>query len=432
MPQVVGTVALQFTANTAQFHQETGKVNKTLGETSKNFGGAQRAASNFAAKGIAEAIPALQGFEHQIGSLLTKVANAQGLLGTLGAAGLIAGGILGGIRLGNLISDFIDLGSSLEDYEKKMKAAGEEQDKFLAKLIKAGDTTRSVRADLAKSRADLAQSAAELGGDLFGAAAGKHQQAVLDIEAGEEQIRRSIVATTERGAAQEALITANKQAHLNRRLAADNRYWAEQDKIASDALAKSTADFAKANNAELDALEKRRQLRKEIEARATTVVEAGLITDPGARAEAVKKDFVARAEAFAVLIQKGRAWRDVQNDVFATEQEFIKEGLPGFAQAVLDTGESFKKVGVDTDSLTQATENWRKGLNEIPASVDKADPAIKALIERFGQMQQKAMDAAAAIQFLNSVVTPGVAPQPQVLAPQGGQLVGQWQGAFEP
>jgi len=186
-----------------------------------------------------------------------------------------------------------------------------------------------------------------------------------------------------------------------------------------DASKKETELFAKTTTLLLDDLKNRLDLRKQLEAKTTTLVESGAIADPLRGQRQTAQNFKDLAEGFAFLLKSGRTWNDLQDQIFAKEQELQHQGFPGFAQAVVEAGQKMERLGLTTRSIEADWFSLSKRVgDDMPAAINRADPAIQALIQRFQQMRAEAELTTKAVATLaNTIAVGGNAPTPEVTAP---------------
>src|SRR5207249_10934085 len=135
--------------------------------------------------------------------------------------------------------------------------------------------------------------------------------------------------------------------------------------------------FVDSTAAFIEQLQKRLDLRKQLEERTTGLVEAGQISDPLADADKIRKQFTTEAEGFALLLDKGRPWRDLQDQIFAKDQEFQNLGFAAFAAAIDTARGKFRDLGIDQASINFSLGSLSKSLgDDLPASINRADPAL--------------------------------------------------------
>ena len=177
--------------------------------------------------------------------------------------------------------------------------------------------------------------------------------------------------------------------------------------------------FLESTSAFLDNLQKRLDLRKQLEERTTGLVEAGQIFDPSRDTDKIKKQFTLESEGFALLLDKGRPWRDLQEQIFAKDQTFQEQGFAGFASAIDTARTKFRDLGIDTASIDASELALSKRLgDDLPAAINRADPAMVQLTQRFQLMREEIRTTTAAMWGLvNSIAAIGGSPSPLVLPP---------------
>lgn len=418
----IGTISLDLEANTAQFHQEMGKARDTLGKTGGSFSSAEHAAASFATKGLGEAVPAVQGMEFGLGRLATSALNAGGALRFGGLAAIGFGTGLGAVFLEKKAIEFIALGTSVASFEERLKKAGEEQQKFFDNLS----------ANIATNVAFAKEQLAALGqtkvlglqsvGDTEGAIRAQRQAALDELEfeiksrpaAGLQKFAAGKI-TAEQLAGTQIEIERTATAQRVKINAEAGKAFADLDKAR---LESEKASFLAGTSALLDTLQKRLDLRKQIEDTTKGLVEGGQIFDPFANADKVKDQATKEADAFALLLDKGRPWRDLQEQIFAKDQQFADQGFSGFAAAVENARGKLRDLGIDSASLDASTFALSKRLgDDMPAAINRADPAIIQLINRFQIMRIEANATNIAIQELAKTIAGGNAPPAPIVTP---------------
>ncbi len=186
--------------------------------------------------------------------------------------------------------------------------------------------------------------------------------------------------------------------------------------------------FKTETNAQLENLQRRLEQRKRVEEATASLIQAGTIVDPFGEAEKTREAAKIRAEGFALLLDKGRRWADLEAQIFAAEREFDAKGLFGFVTLIDEARTKFRDLGIDSLSIQSSVASLAMSLgDDLPASINRADPAIVQMIQRFQLMRLEANQTAIAVQQLAEVIAAGGPP----LAPIVGAPVDLGFGAGE-
>jgi hypothetical protein len=145
----IGTLIVEMRANTAQFNTSMDGAHEKLGKTTGISKNAEQALSKFAAKGIGEIIPIGNRAENALDKLFSKMLHGKGVLGQLGTATVVLGAAFAAFKLGNLIGEWLALGTSVENYKKQIEEAKKAQDELIASLRKQHDVTSGLDKQLA-------------------------------------------------------------------------------------------------------------------------------------------------------------------------------------------------------------------------------------------------------------------------------------------
>jgi hypothetical protein len=145
----IGTLVVEMRANNAQFHTEMGKSQGAMGKT----GGSSRQLTNqlskLAASGFGAVIPGAEGAERAIGKFTVAASKMGGAMGLLGPALLVIGAGFAAFKIGERISEWVALGTSAENYKKKVEEALEAQKKFSEQMAKDRSTANGLAKELA-------------------------------------------------------------------------------------------------------------------------------------------------------------------------------------------------------------------------------------------------------------------------------------------
>lgn len=427
-----GTIVVELQANTAQFQQQMGRAGNSFREVSEGAGRSERALVSFAARGIGVIVPEAEGAAHSLLGLVEKATKASGALALMAKSGLVAGVAIGaflvGQRLREEIDNWLELGETSHKTLERLKNDAEEQTKFSDRRAAAINLLINLEGKLAASRAKASEAAQKTatGGDTSESLGAGLEGRLAAIDLAQRLEEGNIRKTIEMGANRDRAIVASQIAANAERFAATRDYYNSIAKLGDDATQKAVAQFQTETNAMLDSLKRRLDLRKQLEQQTAGLVESGAITDPLANAEKTKRQFELEAAGFVQLLDVGRPWRDLQEQIFAKDQEFQSKGFSGFAAAVQDqkvrigdvTG-TLRGLAIDTDSVTQSWNALGLKLGTIPSAIAAAGAPIDALIQKFREMKSAALDTAGAVQALaNTIATTREGPPaPIVEAP---------------
>lgn len=422
----VGSIVVELQANTAQFHQEMGKASGALQNVTRESGYSERALSHFAAKGLGEVIPAAQGAEFAISKVIDRALHAAGALRLLGGAGALIGGTLlvaaGVQRLQEEIKNWLALGETISQTTERLKTEADEQEKFATRRKAAVSLLISLEGQLAQARAESAASALKAQGDEPNAAGAtlEAQTAALNLE---KQLRdRNIIETIAQGERRNQALLNSELLLSVRRTKINEDYYGTLRKLQEDATAKALQLFTTETNAMLESLKRRLDLRKAIEDEANAAAQRqgfGDIFAPFEQADKTKQDAQKIAEGFALLLDKGKAFRDVFPEITRVAEEFQQRGFSGFAAAVEDARGKFRDLGIDAQSIETSFTSLSARLGrDLPAGISAAIPEVAKMIQTLDLMKISADRAANSIQVLaQSISAEGGGPTPIVTAP---------------
>jgi hypothetical protein len=424
----IGAVITEFRANAAQFLQETGKVSEANAKVGKTAAVSQRQMANYASQGIGAVIPAAAGAESQIAQLITGITKANGALALLGKGLLAVGAFAFGVQLGTKLREEIDnwlaLGESVSQTTERLKKEAEEQKKF------ADERARSVRLlmNLEKERREL-EGAAEV--ELFKredpmeAAALELAAEQANIESRRALREREIIETIrDEGRRRQALIES-AGITTAARLKAEREYHNNINKLNQESLEAAKKIYVDETTALIEQLQKRVEMRKQIESRAKEGAErAGLgdIFAPFRQADETKQDMQKVAEGFALLLADGKRWADLAPEIFRVSAEFERRGFFGFLQTIEESRRRFEVMRIGAKEVVADFESVRLAVDRFPDSLTAADPAIQGFIQKLNAMEVQANRTAQAIQELARSVTtttlpPVTAAEPAEVAP---------------
>jgi hypothetical protein len=425
MATTIGTLNLELTANTAQFQREMGKTRETLDKTEKSFGATQRGATNFATKGLGSIAPDAAGAEKAIGKVIDKLLAMGGAAKVAGQGLIVIGTFLAAREAGQKIREEIDnwlaFGETVDVTMERLKREATEQEKFAQQRVRAIQLILGFEQQLAVQTLQAAAQRAKFQGEETQVSLALTVQAEQAALAARTELqRRQIIESVQNEALRARALAGLLAASTAERLAIEEKYLASSAKLSQDKLEKERAAFQKTTEFWVDEYKKRFEARKKLDEDLAKLVEAGRIQDPLADTRAITKSFNEEAKALATLTESGVPWRDVQGQIFEKVKEFQDKGVPGFAQAVEDYRKQMIAAGTDTAALTKTQEILNKNLGvDMPANIDKADPAIQKLIERFKDIQREAGNAATAVQTLANVISIQRNAPPIVTAPVG-------------
>jgi hypothetical protein len=427
-----GTIVIELQANTAQFQQAMGRAGNSLGEVREGAGRSERALVSFAARGIGVIVPEAEGASHALLGLIEKATKGAGAMALLAKSGLVAGVAIGaflvGQRLREEIDNWLELGETSHKTLERLKTELEEQQKFADKRAASINLLITLEGKLAQGRAKASEAAQKgsLGEDTVGSLGAGLEGRLAAINLAQRLEEANIRKTIEMGKNRDQALLASQLASNAERIAATRDFYNAVAKLQDDATNKSIELFKNETTAQLDSLQRRLDLRKRLEDQTAGLVQSGAIFDPLASGEATRKQMELEASGFALLLDKGRPWRDLQEQIFAKDQEFASKGFAGFATAVQEqkvvidgTSGSLRSLAIDTDSLRTSWEALGQKLSNIPTAIAAAGAPIDALIQKFREMKVEALNTASAVQTLaNTIATTREGPpEPIVTAP---------------
>ncbi|MDD5305548.1 MAG: hypothetical protein PHS14_20805, partial [Elusimicrobia bacterium] len=127
----IGSLVVRLNMDGSDFQRNIGKARDGLQETGAMSSKTEHALSQMAAKGFGTAIPAAEGFEHQLSRGIAQMSKATGWLGMLGQAAVIAGGALLVAAGVQALQHWIRTGEAIwkvkENLEKLTQAANDER-----------------------------------------------------------------------------------------------------------------------------------------------------------------------------------------------------------------------------------------------------------------------------------------------------------------
>ncbi len=420
----IGSLTLDLRANAGEFHQELGRARTSLGSLSRESGASQHALSSFAAKGLGSVIPAAQGAEFAINRMLSTALRGRGALLLLGQAGAIVGGTLlvaaGFQKFQDEMQHFLKTGTfGITAFLDQLKKDAEEQEKFAARRVQTIGLLIGLEGKLGQARASASQAALTAMKDEPGAAGAGLERELTQIALEEKLREGAILKDIKMGADRERALTLSTQIGLSERRAAVENYYATLAKIEDAATAKTLDTFKTETSAQLENLQRRLEQRKRIEESTAALIQVGTIVDPLGEAEKTREAAKIRAEGFALLLDKGRRWADLEAQIFAAEREFDVKGLFNFGVLIEEARTKFQNLGIDALSIQGSLTSLAMRLgDDLPASINRADPAIVQMIQRFQLMRLEANQTAIAVQQLANVIAAGgPAPAPIVGAP---------------
>jgi hypothetical protein len=423
----IGAVITEFRANAGQFFQETGKVITTTEKVGRTAGVSQRQMANYATQGLGAVIPAAEGAEHAIATVITSLLKMGGVLALLGKGAILTGGFITGVMIGQRLKDeianWLEWGETINQTTERLKEETESQKKF------ATERERSVRLliNLEKERRAAASEAQveRLTGRPLDIAA-EEREAALEQETLKRQIReRDILAATigfeerrRKALIESAQITANE------RLKIERKYVNDVAKANQEALDAAKKTYVDQTNALLEQLQKRVQMREQIECQAGAAAQRqglGDIFAPFRQADETKRDMQKVAEGFALLLADGQRWADLAPEIFRVAAEFERRGFFGLLSAIEESRRRFEIMRIGTQQLVADFDSVRLAVERFPASLTAADPAVQGFIQKLQAMEFQANQTAVAIQQLANVVAAGGVPpvsaQPLEVAP---------------
>lgn len=409
----IGEIHVDLSANTATFTQEMGRARGALRDVRTESSAGERALASFAAKGIGEVIPAAQGAEFAIHKLIDRSLHAAGALRVLGQAGAIIGGSLlvavGVQRLQEEIKNWLALGETISQTTERLKQEAEEQDKFAQRRKAAVSLLINLEGQLARARAQASEAALKAQGDEPGAL-GANLEAQLAAINTEKQLRDRNITEVARNAEERRRLEVNSTLIANaQRLAATENYFTALKKLQEDATQKQIQQFQTETEAMVASLQRRIALRKQLEDEAKTAATRqglGDVFQPFEQGDQIQRDAESIAKGFALLLDKGKAFRDVFPEIIRVDQEFEARGFSGFRAAVENFRGQIQSLGIGTEAIGQSFDAVKAKLADLPAGLAATAPAIDGFNQRLFAMEAQALRAANAVQALaNSIAT---------------------------
>lgn len=423
---VAGTIVVELQANTAQFQQEMGRASTGLKTISRESGNSERALAHFAAKGLGEVIPAAQGAEFAISKMIDKALHAAGALRLLGGAGVAIGGTLlvaaGVQRLQEEIKNWLALGETISQTTERLKTEADEQEKFAQKRKASVSLLIGLEGQLAQARAEASASALKAQGDLPGAAGADLEAQAAAANAEKLARDRNIIETIAAGERRNHALIASELLLAARRTKINEDYFGTLKKLQEDATAKQLDQFTTETNAMLDSLKRRLSLRKSIEDEAATAAQRqglGDVFQPFTQADDTRQDAEKIAQGFALLLDKGKAFRDVFPEILRIDEQFQQRGFSGFATAVDNARGKFRDLGIDSQTLEQSWGALGAKLGNIPTAFQQAGAAIDPLIAKLRELEAQNFRTAQSVVALASTLatTREGPPAPDVTGP---------------
>lgn len=421
----VGSIVVELRANSAQFHQEMGKARTGIEQTGKSFGHAQTTLTNFAAKGLGAVIPAAQGVEHSIARVIAGATRMGGVLGALGTAGLIVGGTLAvaaGVQwIQDNIKNWLIFGETVSSTLDRLNEEAEAEKKFLADRRNAISQLATIEAQRAQVRAGIAGANAKLANDPLGEAQASVRGA-LEAAAAQKRVNDERAFGVQDAIRKNQILAANERLHQEQRIKALRDYDVAVTAVREAQTQKTIKAFVDETSALMDQLQTRLQTREQIEARAAAAAQrtpgAGVFGGFAAIRDLIKdqKDL---ALGFAAWLDAGVPLETLLGSILATEEglkaravelldiyrefpgvlapfkELIQNIAIGGFQTAIDAGRNqLVALGLTMNALDTSVMVLAKRLgDDLPAGINRADPATVRLIQRF-QLLKAAADAA--------------------------------------
>jgi hypothetical protein len=413
---VIGAVITEFRANAAQFLQETGKVTGSLDKVGKSAGTSQRQMADFATKGLGTVIPGAEGAEHAIAKVIEKMISLGGALALIGKGGILAGGFLTGMVIGERLKDEIKnwwaLGETVSKTTERLKTEAEEQTKF------ADQRARGVRLllNLEKERKELegAAKTEEVKRTAPIEAAGREfEAAVAVIEAQRALRERDIIETIKQESRRRQALVESAGITAAARLKAEREFHNNVAKLNQDAADLAKKTYIDQTTALIEQLQKRIDLGKAIQIESSAAAQRQLGADvfaPFREAEETKRDMASIAEGFALLLADGKRWADVAPEIFRVNADLEARGFVGLLTAIDQARVRFEGLRLGQKDLATDTDNLRVAINNLPAAMQASDPAVVAFTQKLALMEQQSLRTSLAIQQLANIIATTTAP----------------------
>jgi hypothetical protein len=417
--QEIGALIVSLRTESAEFQAEMDRARKSMKGAGSVANESSRQIAKLAADGFGAVLPISFKVENAIERFIEKALRAESAISLLGKAALVLGAGFAAFNLGKMIGEWLALGESVEAYEKRIKEATEEQEKFLAVVARESDLLRGLKRQLAQSRGD--------------------ELAVLrfDQEDRDAGIRKTFKVSDPRR--DEALAASNQF-----RLQEEAKFFAKQRELRDDnekktieALKREREEQVKTWESEtaflVGELKKRADARKTFEER---LGEGGLgraSSVAGGLAEVLKirKEFSKELQDLAFLQREGgisstdatqEQQRILQQLVKRIDEARAKFGnLPPVLDAIdssleplhinfVAIGREMETARAEIDRLVPTFASLQGGLGTIagqlaamPSFTDPASQAVRTVSRDFDELRASVDAARIALQLYNQV-----------------------------
>jgi hypothetical protein len=374
------------------------KARGGLEKTSDGFRGAEHAVSSFAAKGLTTAIPALEGFEHKIGMVITKLEAGSGALKLFGQAALVVGGTLAVAALTQYIEEYIRFGDTMAHILEKMKEAREEEEKFVAARGRAVALQLGLMQQLAQKDTELKQLVRSGAGDEQGAEAEALAGRLQAIEFERKAREASIFSTIAMGERRNAALATSERIWLTDRTKANETYAQAVIKIDDARQAKQIKAWQDETTALIGELKTRLERKKAFEAQLGQGA-AGLGIEvsaaSGHKAANDFGDFITKAARDQNFLERSMS----QTDALASREQLL-QGIIARGEALKQTYAGFPSVIDAIDAKLNAVQWGNFGLQ-----VEKARGWVDAWIARNRQLETSLVGVGVAVDNLPAGLT---------------------------
>jgi len=145
----IGELVVNLRTNSAQFNAGIDAASEKTRKVGVSAKTAQEALAKLATKGFGEVIPLSFRAENALERFFARMSEGAGIMATAAKASIALGAGLLAFKVGSLVGEWLSLGTSVENYTKKIEEAKKEQDDFVAILSKQRNATQGLDKELA-------------------------------------------------------------------------------------------------------------------------------------------------------------------------------------------------------------------------------------------------------------------------------------------
>jgi hypothetical protein len=358
----IGELVVNLRTNSAQFNsgmEAAAEKTRKVGASARTT---QEGLAKLAAKGFGELIPIGNRAENMLERVFKKMSEGAGIMGAAGKASIALGAGLLAFKLGERISEWLALGTSVENYTKRIADAKKEQDALVETLSKQRNASQSLDKELANLTGDFRK--------------------VIELDKASRDA--NILATFKPGAARSgaldksaAIATEALRVELEKQAQA-------REKFAADALAD---------------LVKEREARFKTWQDETTIFAKNLQDRAKARQDFESQfgqggfDFQSNAKGIREALDLQATIRKELRDVaFAKREGFLGEtdvrtSLEDIATQARLAGQEIKdKFGASFPAVTDAVEKSLRSVDNLGSEFEKARGFIDSTVPTVGEL----------------------------------------------